>query len=100
MKYNNKLLYSLGFSKEELLKISQKYHVTYAKLEELLCLLAGFNIKDINVYLKENSYLFKADTYYLAKKISNVFNKEQDYKRTIRLLTKTKYGIIKKKRGI
>lgn len=100
MKYNNKRFHLLGFKDKELLKLIEKNHITYTKLEELLSLLAAFKIKDLNTYLKENSYLFKADIYYLAKKISTTFNKEQDYKRTINTLTRTKYGIIKKKRGI
>ena len=100
MKYNDKHCHSLVFSDKERLKLIEKHHITYNKFEELLSLLDEFSIKDLNTYLKENSYLFKADIYYLAKKISNTFNKEQDYKRTINILTKAKYGIIKKKRGI
>ena len=100
MKFKKNDLQQLGFTNKELLKLEKKHKKLYNNIEDIINLLAEFKITTFSNYLKDNSYLLDLDIYYLAKIIAYTFNKEQDYQKTLTILTKTKYGTIKRKRGI
>ena len=93
MKKNNKeILLALNFNKNEIDSL-----VNNKNIEELIVLLSSLHIKDIKKYLLNNNYLFTKNIFSLAKNISNVFNNNRDFKKTIKILTENKYNIIDEK---
>ena len=88
MKKNNKeILLALNFNKNEIDSL-----VNNKNIEELIVLLSSLHIKDIKNYLLNNNYLFTKNIFSLAKNISNVFNNNRDFKKTIKILTENKYN--------
>ena len=85
--YNKKILQNLGFNKEEITLLKNNNDI-----EELIVLLSSLHIKDIKNYLLNNNYLFTKNIFSLAKNISNVFNNNRDFKKTIKILTENKYN--------
>ena len=93
MKKNNKeILLALNFNKNEIDSL-----VNNKNIEELIVLLSSLHIKDIKNYLLNNSYLFTKNIFSLAKNISNVFNNNRDFNKTLKILTENKYNIIDEK---
>ena len=93
MKKNNKeILLALNFNKNEIDSL-----VNNKNIEELIVLLSSLHIKDIKKYLLNNNYLFTKNIFSLAKNISNVFNNNRDFNKTLKILTENKYNIIDEK---
>ena len=91
-KNNKKILLALNFNKKEVDSL-----VNNKNIEELIVLLSSLHIKDIKNYLLNNSYLFTKNIFSLAKNISNVFNNNRDFNKTLKILTENKYNIIDEK---
>lgn len=90
-KENYELLLSLGFKQKEIIRLQKKKTVIFTNIEELVSLLGSIHIFNIRNFLLTNPYLFDYDIIDVAKTIETIFEKTKDYRKTKKILIKTKF---------